>query len=76
MEGPKDGYYSSLNTFDHDTALGDYAQPEVRPLIWQRGPEIDASGAAKRLLTEGQGSADLETFLGRVSLIAGESAYL
>jgi len=27
VEGPKDGYYSSLNTFDHDTALGAYPQP-------------------------------------------------
>ncbi len=29
MEGPKDEYYSSLNTFDHDSALGGYPQPEI-----------------------------------------------
>jgi hypothetical protein len=29
VEGPKDEYYSSLNTLDHDSALGKYPQPEV-----------------------------------------------
>jgi hypothetical protein len=31
VEGPKDEYYSSLNTFDHDSALGGYPQLEVLP---------------------------------------------
>ena len=31
MEGPKDEYYSSLNTFDHDSALGVHPQLEVLP---------------------------------------------
>ena len=31
MEGPKDEYYSSLNTFDHDSALEGYPQLEVLP---------------------------------------------
>ena len=32
MEGPKDEYYSSLNTFDHDSALRVYPQLEVLPV--------------------------------------------
>jgi hypothetical protein len=32
VEGPKDEYYSSLNTFDHDSALGGYPQLEVLPV--------------------------------------------
>jgi hypothetical protein len=29
VEGPKDEYYSSLYTFDHDSALGNYPQVEA-----------------------------------------------
>jgi len=29
VERPKDEYYSSLNTLDHDSALGGYSQLEV-----------------------------------------------
>ena len=32
MERPKDEYYSSLNTLDHDSALGGYSQLEALPV--------------------------------------------
>jgi len=45
VEGPKDGYYSSLNTFDHDSALGVYPQLMVL-LDLKRG--LDERGQDQR----------------------------